>query len=805
MIFDLLRTYKKILLLVLLLVIGLGFWFFGCQNSEHPAVDSVSFKKEELGDNNYRYIFESDQFSGSLSLGSNGVLVRDKVLPVVVRLTCKEKTFTGLVRIILPGGNGKGIAYQSALNCEKGIHCKQILEIPQLGNSDGFVFEIVDQFETVLISKDIHFEDAEEFYDIGVGILCDNFEKYSYLDAMSIHTNSSTYNTRLVSLSEEFPSDIRMLSALSVIMIDNYSSNQLNQIQKNVLMDWVRNGGQLLIGGGANSVNNYEGLQEYLHVNIGDTEQTELTVFDDDTFLNGLIVQLCDLQLREQDNWKAFSWITPDAGFSKSLGEGKINLLKFSLSDNGLVHWMNREQLSQKLLTEMVSADIEKNTEKALNSMYLLGALHAFQESQVPATFTYASFFILYLINLVFFAYYMPGKMKRREYVWLIIPLISLVFTVLAGVRNIGNSPDQTSSFSAISIRDEEKKTDEVYLYYQNADGKKTDVQVNPKYGLVEPLEYFYLARSNINQNILLDYVVNDTKNGKEINLSESVPGVSQTLKISRKQETNRGDDQPNTIFKVKVDGDFTKFRGTIENTTDKNYKRVLLIRGKQYAILEDLKKHSIANIKGSDVKTWTNKEAEYPDGELGMYEGILNNLMLYLQQTYITDTNKMNQLIVIGISSQKGSDIFEQAKQIEREICIEVSRFKIKNTMENVSWIPDINTECLSQKNKSDAIASDMLSDRETEVTYQFTNTEHIVALKRSSDRFNGDIFAYNCRTEKMERILLHTDDQLDRKHLDDYLQEDDTIKIRYVLPEDQYSGGAPVLALIYDSMITY
>ena len=51
------------------------------------------------------------------------------LLPVTLDIFAAEKDFTGVMKVTLPGENGKGIAYQSAVKCKAGEKEKIVLKM----------------------------------------------------------------------------------------------------------------------------------------------------------------------------------------------------------------------------------------------------------------------------------------------------------------------------------------------------------------------------------------------------------------------------------------------------------------------------------------------------------------------------------------------------------------------------------------------------------------------------------------------------------------------------------------------------
>ena len=198
MINDLFRTYKKIILLLLVLLCSVVFWFYGCRHQQRSQSEVVEWNKKTIkGTNGYCYKFKTSNCTGTVTFGAAGYVAKDKEMPVTLDIFAAEKDFTGVMKVTLPGENGKGIAYQSAVKCKAGEKEKIVLNVPQLGDPSAICFEIMDSFGVTELSEDVSFSDAKnrngafsEQAENLIGVLSGQSKELSYLNSLKIGEES---------------------------------------------------------------------------------------------------------------------------------------------------------------------------------------------------------------------------------------------------------------------------------------------------------------------------------------------------------------------------------------------------------------------------------------------------------------------------------------------------------------------------------------------------------------------------------------------------------------------------------------
>lgn len=133
--------------------------------------------------------------------------------------------------------------------------------LPAKGTSDTSVYvpigsrasqlyvNVTDNAGNQLIHKRLKLGVNLDVSELFIGILSDTPEKLDYFDGVGI--NYSLLKTRSFHLNtEDFPTDKIGLDMLDVLVISNYRIRNLSEQQTRAIMDWVKNGGTLLMGTG---------------------------------------------------------------------------------------------------------------------------------------------------------------------------------------------------------------------------------------------------------------------------------------------------------------------------------------------------------------------------------------------------------------------------------------------------------------------------------------------------------------------------------------------------------------------------
>lgn len=801
MINDLFRTYKKIILLLLVLLCSVVFWFYGCRHQQRGQSEVVEWNKKTIkGTNGYCYKFKTKKCTGTVTFGAVGYVARDKEMPVTLNISSTEKEFTGVMKVTLPGENGKGIAYQSAVKCKAGEQEKIILNVPQLGDPATICFEIMDSFGVTELSEDVTFPEKKnqggqlsEQAENLIGVLSGQSKELSYLNSIKIGEESEEESMKMVCYSKNsFPQTVEEFQGLDGVLIDSFDTKNLSEKQKDALKSWLKSGGKLLLAGGSQQIDSFEGMEKVFGITQEDVGVSELYLTDADNIVQELPILMSDLQLSQKYEWESYGNFEPEIGYTAAVGGGKISILRFSLTNSAFLQWSVRDKAAGEILSHFMEKD--ENTESSDTSLwYVKKALYAFMKSQLPNTFFYGVFFIFYILLMVTIAYYYLRKIKKREYIWVVVPVLALVFTVGLFVRSRGMKNSGDSYFSALRVTDSEKEQENIYFLYQNDEGVEGNVNLLPSITSVVPMDYNYrtIAGKNIKTSGE-DMTINNTQKGFDVAFEESVPGTSRILKLSGNIKST----MEKKVFTQGIFTTYTSFYGNITNTSSNNFSRVILIRGNQYAILKSVKAGEKVSVSKDMVKCWNHFDEENSAFGTENENTVTGNIMEYLRQTYMNTQKSKEELLVVGITNENDFKLFSDDNVLKNHVTVMINHFALEETGERIL---NINMSCLEQEGERLAIEEDTLEENKTEVSYVFDKAEEIEALARNRDDFAGKIYAYNYSTGQRERILSSPESYITGESLKDYLSGDGEMRITYKLDASDEYGTAPVLSLIY------
>lgn len=797
---DLFRTYKKIIFFVLILLCGIIFWFFGCHRQNNSTASKEKWEKESLSDSGgCDYYFKTEILEGNVVFGTRGYLSQDKTMPVTVTIKSKKESFTGIIKITLPGEEGGGVAYQSAVSCDKGIATKIWMEIPQLGNVSYFSFEILDQFGTAKLSQMvIPEENNNDIYEktVYIGVLCDQYNDLKYLDGQEVNLGDEKSILRLIRFnSQNFPLQKEDLQTLSGLLIDSFDTSILSQTQMECLGQWLSEGGNLMVGTGANADKVLAGFYKNLGIKAGTQEAIRYGFSGSLSSAGNVTIVHCNLKFSEKNIWDASDRSYPVGVYRREYGQGNVSMMTFSLLDDVFDQWTGRDKVTRVLLEDFLG-DMENSSNVDQTSLwYVKKALYAFINEKMPNTFYYGIYFIIYLLVLGFVAYYFLRRIKKREYIWWVVPLIALIFTVGVVIRSRGLGGDSGREFSAIRIYDPQAGEDDIYFLYQNNEGEGCSVDLVPEVKEVEPLDYSYKMDESgssfrgINEN----FTINNTQKGYDIVFEESVPGTSQVLKYSVDTDESC---QSDVCFSQSISGDYTAFQGDVTNISSYQFDKVVLVRGNQYKIADQIAPGQTIHVDGQEVEFWSDFEDENTVFDEGDETSAIGNLMEYLQQKYINGDGDYNTLFIIGITDENNFTLFADEHTLENQMTVFINRFTLP-ALEDADCIININHTCLDEEFQEEALRYDALEKNETKVIYTFDSTRVVWGMFRNKDSFQGQMYAYNYKTKENDLIFNNPGDYMNCESLEPYISDMNRMIVTYCLPDDTDYGSAPVLSV--------
>lgn len=263
---------------------------------------------------------------------------------------------------------------------------------------------------------------------ITVGILSESSSTGRFLDDIS--RNDADRSVEIYFLKEEeVPSIAEGLAGLDAIVINNFSLETLRPTQQQVILQWVKKGGTLLVAGGAGITQSTRGLESILPVQIEGTG----TVSD----LKGLsaygkVPSVEKLSVSKGKLVEGGKALVMQEGMpliaSRSLGEGQVLYAAYDLSAAPLAEWSGNQKLwGELLLQHPIPSD------RSWHEQYrpLLDGIQYIPSVSLPSLPMMALLFLVYVLMVGPLLYFILTRFRRREWGWWMIPLFSIAVSLL--------------------------------------------------------------------------------------------------------------------------------------------------------------------------------------------------------------------------------------------------------------------------------------------------------------------------------------------------------------------------------------
>lgn len=174
----------------------------------------------------------------------------NRYLPLKIRYVNNTAApFEGILSVYTRESDDKICEYRYEITLDAGENPEKIYYIPLGIYATGIHIKLEDSLKQVLLERDINLGIDTNNAKLFIGVLSDTPENLSYLDDVSV--NYGLIRTRTFTLdTENFPTDSKGLDMLDTIIVTNYTIRDLDEYQSHALMEWVRNGGVLILGTG---------------------------------------------------------------------------------------------------------------------------------------------------------------------------------------------------------------------------------------------------------------------------------------------------------------------------------------------------------------------------------------------------------------------------------------------------------------------------------------------------------------------------------------------------------------------------
>lgn len=186
----------------------------------------------------------------SVSYGLNGNIKNGRNVPIRFELTNQsDQDFEGYLQVFLKMNAQSSLLYKKEILLNSKMGRKEAMSVPFVGDSSQFYVQVVDKEGNEAAGELIKLRSPRSSAELFIGILSDSPESLNYGSGLKVMEGE--LSTRLITMDLEMITNRSLdLNLLDILLIDDYDTENLSENQIQAVMEWVGNGGILLLGTG---------------------------------------------------------------------------------------------------------------------------------------------------------------------------------------------------------------------------------------------------------------------------------------------------------------------------------------------------------------------------------------------------------------------------------------------------------------------------------------------------------------------------------------------------------------------------
>jgi hypothetical protein len=754
---------------------------------------------------------EDKHITIDISYGYGNIAKGGRYLPIhVFYKNFEDENFSGKVSIEFNEADNRKYAYEYDVNIEGKDSVLSDYYIKISNKVDNIVVVLKDEQQGEIIKKVVSLNMAANQSKIMLGLLSDSQGRLNYFNNVAINFGLLSLNT--VNLSAgSFPKSSSGLEQLDIIIISDFRIRDLSNEQSRALMDWVKQGGVLMIGTGTRADDTIGRYAPELLEDIYETPSirtvnfllnNEIKSVDlDSTYINlhGGNVIVSD------DEFPLITSVNKQKGIIAVAGFDFCDLNQFAIENTQFARYI----ISNILGNERIEAfsnqsetldDTFQNIEPILNSSEI---------KKLPPMTIYTLVFIAYilLIGPILFIYLRDCGLAI--YYRKIVVLISLLLLAMIIIYN-GRTRFSTTFYNYVTVYEagDSDVSETTYVNLRNPYNKPYNVVIDSNYSIVPIIR----NKTNIDERRALEKNTSVNIDNAELIKDISIKNVgafsSNIWKMDKTIENlnNEG-----------FSGDINFFDGNLSVEITNNYKHkvkntTLLLYGK-IAMLGDFDAGETKTIESCEflnipltnfditAKLITGMEEVSTINQNGSVNGmdteqymqrlnVSNFLSFYMMENsngYTADAR-----IIAFSDTALSSPIFYSDTMEGSGLTLLTSVIPVNSIADGVVYRQSLLKMPLILSGDYSYIDNALKSNQATVLEYflgddinigevKFEQISEVFSNPQYSDRlktFNGNIALYNFKTGNFDYV---SKNEFSLLELLTYLSDNNTMRVRY------------------------
>lgn len=631
------------LLIAIIMVMGLILPVFAAQTTTINA-GTEEVEEETTTEIKLQQEIGKERFEMNVSAGFDGTYLVEHITPVLAEVTNLGQSFHGEIQAKVYIYEDMNILeyalYSQKLDLEQGNTKKIAMDLPLNTIVKAMEVTLIDEKGTVVYRKNVPMK-AKRVDTMMVGVLSEHLETVQYFSEFQPKNVEKERSYTYFLDEKTFPVSEAVMQNFQAVVIDDFDTKRLSDVQRKTLQNWVSNGGLLLLGTGPQANKVLSGL-DFVEVTIdGGSSVTTLSDMSGNTIVLSAPMQTADI--------KGETLYAQNNVLSKlKYGNGAVLIHHFALGLKPFSDLQNNTGLLANWYAVVEPLHFTENIQQNVNFEYLANLFPPFSAKSVYLMF---SGIILYILLACPVVYYILKKKDKRELGWIVIPVLAVVFLGIMSVMT-QNSPYKKNLFHSVAMVEMKENT-------PTAEAKVYMAMKSPKTGTLDfeteeniPVEPMYTRRYyRDNAQPIEECKYKVLYDDEKTDVTFYHGGTWETHTVTANTVLNLGG---SVDCDVVFDGKAVK--GSVTNHTNVHFVDALLEVGNFYVKIGEIPAGGTIQVNQTINKRQLKETSLYSQITIALYEN-----------EYGEDTSLMNLVNTGVISAREGYRLSRERDFVEQ------------------------------------------------------------------------------------------------------------------------------------------
>ncbi|MBG9565302.1 DUF7408 domain-containing protein [Brevibacillus agri] len=364
-----------------------------------------------------------------VSVGIDGVYREEGLVPVVVTATNGGTDVEGDLMVATGnrGNNQYSVAYYQPVSIAKGA-TKQVTIMVPGSELDSSTYVALMEKDKIVAKAPV--SGRRYSYDtLMIGVLAQSADTANFLGMLPKDTFPNDVKT-VPMKPEHVPTSGAQMQMLSMLVLNNFALDSLNEQQIQAIRDWTKSGGKLVLAGGAQYRKTAGALADLspVEVNQVTSVKTLASMKAEKTNPIGLTAPFTVSSGTLKAGKVLYSEGAIPLFAVHSVGEGKVLYAAYDLAEEPVASWAGNGRFWSDLLLKAFGSSLNDYKSSSFDRIWPLhDAADMNPALKIPEVSWFALFFGVYALIAGPILFFILRAWRKQSYMWVVVPSLSLL------------------------------------------------------------------------------------------------------------------------------------------------------------------------------------------------------------------------------------------------------------------------------------------------------------------------------------------------------------------------------------------